>query len=204
MKAALQKEDIDVLLQETMRTANSNEGLAGDVTRSLHSQCFLMPVSKMVCYVEQLAASIFLMIVLMKVRANSVGFWLDGEERPESGSRSWCGSGGGRKDKNSFQNNILSSNQELPDQNFRFCSISELTSKKYLQTGGGKTGGHLGSAAASGLMGRKVRRLFIFSRPDNLILAMVLFWLSLKKLTKHPSLFIFLGLLLDKTPKPSI
>ena len=94
MKAALEKEDIDLLLQETMRTANSNEGLAGDVTRSLHSQCFLMLVSKMVCYVEQLAASIFLMIVLMKVRANSIGLRLDGEERPESGSRSWCGSGG--------------------------------------------------------------------------------------------------------------
>ena len=86
-----------------MRTANSNEGLAGDVTRSLHCQCFLMLVSllsKMVCYVEQLAASNFLMIVLMKVRANSVGLRLDGKKRPESGSRSWGGSGGGRKDKN--------------------------------------------------------------------------------------------------------
>ena len=94
MKAALQKEDDDLLIQETMRTANSNEGLAGDVTRSLHSKCFLMLVSKMVSYVEQLAAPIFLMIVLMKVRANSVGLRLDGEERPESGNRSWCGSGG--------------------------------------------------------------------------------------------------------------
>ena len=97
MKAALQKEDIDLLLQETMRTANSNEGLAGDVTRSMHCQCFLTLVSKMVCYVEQL------LIVLMKVRANSVGLRLDGEERPESGSRSWCGSGVGSKDKKPFQ-----------------------------------------------------------------------------------------------------
>ena len=86
-----------------MRTANSNEGLAGDVTRSIHCQCFLMLVSKMVCDVEQLAASNFLQIVLIKVRANSLGLRLDGEERPESGSRSWCGSGGGRKDKNYFQ-----------------------------------------------------------------------------------------------------
>ena len=30
------------------------------------------------------------------------------------------------------------------------------------QSGGGKTGGHLGSAAASGLMGRKVLSLKIF------------------------------------------
>jgi len=80
-----------------MRTANSNEGLAGDVTRSIHCQCFLMLVSKMVCYVEQLAASLFFMIVLMKVRANSTGLRLDGEERPESGSRSWCGSEWWRK-----------------------------------------------------------------------------------------------------------
>ena len=99
MKAALEKEDVD-LLQETIRTANSNEGLAGDVTRLMHSQYFLMLVSKMV---EQLAASLFFMIVLMKVRANSTGLRLDGEERPESGSRSWCGSGGGSKDKKYFQ-----------------------------------------------------------------------------------------------------
>ena len=63
MRAALEKEDVDLLLQETMRTANSNEGVAGDVTRSLPCQCFLMLVSTMVCDVEQLAASIFLMIV---------------------------------------------------------------------------------------------------------------------------------------------
>ena len=102
MKVALQKEDIDLFLQETMRMANSDEGLAGDVTRSIHCQCFML-VFKMVCYVEQLAASNFLMIVLMKVRANSVGLRLDGKKRPESGSRSWGGSGGGRKDKNYFQ-----------------------------------------------------------------------------------------------------
>ena len=86
-----------------MRTANSNEGLAGDVTRSLHCQCFLMLVSKMVCYAEQLAASNFLMIVLRRFARTALGSGLMGRSGQKVGAALGVAQVGGGKTKIIFK-----------------------------------------------------------------------------------------------------